>query len=210
MDFINYRSSHNSLRMQKKTQLLGRVYNPVTNEGISGVKVYVGKQKNGVPGSVDGQGSKLLASTETDNSGNFYLNEKLSKNKTYNFRFNYDEEKYFAIEGYSSTVSFSNDNQAINWPLVPTAYIRKKIKNINCFNSDDKIEIYACDDFGVIPCNTAYTLIGCSDVENTDFLKTISGTIKYHWIVTKNNIVTHHYDTIYLAPFEERYYEILY
>ncbi len=195
---------------KKEVTITGRVYNPVTNVGIPGVKVTLSKQKNGIPGSVDGSGANILASTVTDAFGNYSFIEKLNKNKSYGVGFSKDDNLYYQIEGEYKSVDAGESNLIIDWTLVPAAYIKKHIKNVNCFDSNDKIELFTCDDFGEIPCNNPYILTGCVDQMSSDYLKTISGTIRYHWIVTKNNVVTHHYDTITLAPYEQRYYEILY
>lgn len=48
----------------KKTTFKGRVYNPVTGEGISGIKVIVIKPKISL--GYDGAGSKTVFETMTD------------------------------------------------------------------------------------------------------------------------------------------------
>ena len=195
----------------KDTTVSGRVYDPNTNQGIANIKVIVSKEKiNPIPFSWDGAGATTEATTTTDANGNYLLNFHKNKNRTYYLYFLNDDDLFYKIESEMKFLETNEVNQIIDYKLVPSAFIKKKIKNINCFDENDKIEIYASDDFGEIPSNIPYTLIGCVDQTSATFGKTISGKIYYHWIVTKNNLTTHHYDTITLMPNEERYYEILY
>lgn len=195
---------------KKKVTITGRVYNPVTNEGISGVNVTLSKQKMGVPGSVDGSGANILASTVTDANGNYSFIEKLNKNKSYGIGFAKDDNLYYQIEGEHKNVDAGESNLIINWPLVPAAYIKFHIKNTNCFDASDDIFITLLDDFDEYSINNGWGYSGCAEYTSDDFGRIISGNLYFHWKVTKNSIVTHFYDTITLAPFEQRYYEILY
>lgn len=98
----------------------------------------------------------------------------------------------------------------LEYPLIPAAYIKLSFLNVNCFDENDHFELYVSDDFDVIPSNIPFVLNGCDGYQSNEFKKTVSGTIYYHWIVTRNGVTTNHYDTLYLSPFEQRTFEIQY
>jgi hypothetical protein len=87
----------------------------------------------------------------------------MSKNRTYNLRFNEDEDLYFQIEGSLKNVGVDDNNKIINWPLVPTAYIKFHIKNSNCFDNNDNIFITAIDDYGEYSVNNGWGYSGCAE-----------------------------------------------
>lgn len=193
---------------KKKVTITGRVYNPVTNEGISGVKVTLSKQKTGVPGSVDGSGAKIIASGLTDANGNYSFIEKLNKNKGYGIGFSYDGNLYYQIEGEYKSINAGEDNLIINWPLIPKGYVKGKIDNVNCFDSNDELKILRS--YAHIPNlygfeNSIYS--GCFHYE---FTGSIDGSpqgyaycpMGWHYAtgtVTKNGITTPFKDSIYIT-----------
>jgi hypothetical protein len=126
-----------------------------------------------------------------------------------------DDDLYFRVESEMKFLE-SNSSQTIDYKLVPSAYLKYKIHNVNCFDENDEIQIFSCSDFEksescLFPLGgVASWLFGCSEYEFINYISKMSGKQYLHWIVTKNNITTHHYDTITLAPYEQRYYEILY
>jgi hypothetical protein len=83
------------------------------------------------------------------------------------------------------------------------------IINVDCFDENDKFILYSSDDYGVIP-NIPYELNGCISSISESYLRTVSGNVYYHWIVTKNSVTTEYFDTTYRAAFEEIEYTINY
>jgi hypothetical protein len=192
----------------KQVTVKGRIYNPVTNLGIKDVEVIIGREKIGVPFSTDGTGGKILEQTTSDAEGNYSAQFRQKRSRAYYLGFKFDHEKYFNITSENQDVS--DGGKTIDLPLVPASYIKFHIKNENCFDSNDKIFITLLDDFGQYSISNGWGYDGCSEYTDDKFNRIISGNLYFHWVVTKNNVSNHYYDTIYLVSFENKYYEILY
>lgn len=194
----------------KKVTVKGRAYNALTNEGISDVSVNISREKFSLF-SYDGAGSKSIESDITDSEGKYVI-EYRHKTRSYRMLFTYDEDSFIALDPRQNTLS--QENKEIDFPLVPITYVKYKIKNTNCIDQNDEIEIFSCSEFDLNTCNTAWGgqagYVGCVDYESLEFGEQMAGEMYFHWIVTKNNVTTHHYDTIYLEPFQDYTYEILY
>ena len=194
----------------KKVTVKGRVYNPIDNEGIEGIDVQLSRSKVGFF-SYDGTGSQAIENTTTNQDGNYLINYR-HNNRSFRLFFSVDEELYINAEPVQYNIS--QQNNTIDVPLVPVSYIKYHIENINCFDENDKVEIFSCNEFLQQQCELAWGgqvgYNGCFESTTDNYAKSPSGKMYYHWIVTKNNTVTHHYDTLFLEPFQEHYFEILY
>lgn len=87
---------------------------------------------------------------------------------------------------------------------VPMGALRKHLKNVNCFDDNDKIELYAQTEVNSVSPNVgALEQLGCEDLiyGGTSF-DNPSGKVYYHYFVTKNNITTEYYDTLEVIPNE--------
>lgn len=123
----------------KKTTINGRVYNPVTNEGIAGIEVYVTRPKGGL--GYDGNGTKTVYTTITDASGNFVIDERFRKSKSYTISYGYDQKKYKLFDKQNSPAGAEYDGSLIEFPLIPLGKLTENINNISCFNSSDIISL---------------------------------------------------------------------
>lgn len=199
----------------KQTTIKGKVYNTLDGEGITDIEITLGRANESLFPVSDGPGGKIIAETRTDSDGNYVFQERIRKNKNYSMAFKVNNDFYFAVDGATSlTHSISQENQTIDLSLVPVSYIKHHIKNIDCFDGNDEIEIFSCNEILQQQCTISWGgqsgFKGCFEFTTDNYDATAAGNMFYHWKVTKNNEVTHHYDTLFLEPFEEHYYEILY
>ena len=196
----------------KKTTMKGRIVNPVTNTGIASIKVIVTKPKKCL--GYDGCGSKTIYETVSDENGYFLIEKRFRKSKTYTIEYKFDENKYRLFNKQVSPAGSDYNGAVFEFQLISLSYFRQKIKNINCVNNADHLELYASDDFGIWNPASVFTLNGCAESdypgEFNGYYQIESGFKYFHWIVTKNSVVTHHYDTIFSPPFQEINHEILY
>jgi hypothetical protein len=123
----------------KKVTVKGRIYNPVTNLGIEGVEVIIGREKIGVPFSTDGSGGKDLEQTTSDAEGYYSAQFRQKRSRAYYLGFKFDHEKYFNITSENKDVS--DGGKTIDLQLVPYGKLAKNIKNINCFDSNDQFVV---------------------------------------------------------------------
>ena len=142
----------------KKTTVKGRVYNPVTGEGIPEIEVLVTKDKFSL--GYDGNGVKKIYSTKTDQNGEFVIEDRFRKSKTYKLYYIIDLEKYYMIQGEAENIGADSDGMQLEYPLIPAAYIKLSFLNVNCFDGNDHFELYVSDDFDVIPSNIPFVLNG--------------------------------------------------
>lgn len=185
---------------KKEVTVTGRVYNPITNEGIPGIKVSLVRQKAGVPGAMEGGGSTPLISVLTDAQGYFSITEKLKKTKTYDFRFIFSEDKYYPVEGYPYNVSYNDDHKEINLPLVPKGKLTVNINNISCQGPGDVLQLQRAHS----PLPSYYTDI-VSTINGCAHYPGSSESVPMGWhifkgTVTKNNVSTPYLDSVYVAP----------
>ncbi len=187
----------------KNVYVDGRVYNPITGEGIPNIPIRL--YRNTIDSKDPlGVGSKTLETTTTDANG-YYKVEHLSTpfNKVW-IRLN--SLDYYPI----GWVDFGNQGEAgikkgkknhLDYQMVPYGAIIIYIKNTSCFDLNDNIKLYF--DGGVYDSNVFHkgliiNLNGCVDSPDPP-IKISSGYKYFHWESTKNGIMTTYYDTIFVG-----------
>jgi len=177
----------------KQRVVKGRVYNPVTGNGISGIEVQVRKGKSCI--SYDGCGSKLLESTTTDANGNYSMQYRDKDDQYLLFKHNIDD--FYRI---NSNIPGISGNQEYDLLLVTKGYEQYSIINTSCFDINDKLTIterYHKSIPSLILLNGDAVYSGCM---NQTYPNTLVPMGWYVWkgSVTKNNITTPFSDSIYV------------
>lgn len=176
----------------KKHTVTGRVYNPVTGEGIPGISVYLMKDKACL--SYVGCGEKAIESTTTDSDG--YYSMRYRDKGGLNLLFDHDINDYHRM---NSNIPGISGNEEYDLLLVTKGYLQRTITNINCFDSNDKLTITeryhkSLPDFYSIQ-NAIYK--GCMNQTYSNN-KTVLGWHVWKGTVTKNNLATPFADGVYV------------
>jgi len=177
--------------------------NAVTGAPYAGLAYYVVQEKTGGYG---GEKFKTVASGTLDANGEAYFTKKLTKDYSYAVRveqpantcYNKQITYYFGDEGvFEAPFEFAE-----------CATLQRKVKNVSCINSDDKIEIYIDNSVHSLS-NAPWVLNGCADYITVPTQVPV-GNYTLHWIVTKNGVSNDYYDSFDLSANEYKLYEINY
>ncbi len=174
----------------KNVYVDGRVYNPITGEGIPNIPVRLYRNTLDAKDPL-GVGSKTLETTTTDANG-YYKVEHLSTpfNKVW-IRLN--SLDYYPI----GWVDYGNQGEAgikkgkknhLDYQMVPYGEIKISLHNVNCQGPNDTL-IYKrnyVSDNG-ISVFQPFTLTGCYDNDGA-FAKVPSGDYMVEWTVVRNGI----------------------
>ncbi len=182
----------------KEHSIKGRVFNPVTDEAISGIKVNLLKNKTEIPGSQDGVGKKIVESTTTNENGEYSFTFRKKDSRQYSLSFFYDDKKYYD-NIKSGNVVIENNMVTYDLPLVNYGFLSKNISNVNCFNENDLLSIvFSHQDVIDYSFGNLQEYEGCySHFGNTNSIP--MGMYKYEGTVTKNGITTPIKDSIYVT-----------
>ena len=176
--------------------------NAVTGVPYSGLTYYVVQEMT----SGDGEKTKTVATGTLDANGEAYLAKRLPK------AYSYVRVEAPANTCYNKQIAYHFANQETSFDcafeFAPCATLQRRLKNINCVDSNDKIEIYIDNSVHSLT-PTPWILNGCADYTTVPNQVPI-GTYTLHWIVTKNNVSTDHYDSFVLTENETKLYEIDY
>jgi len=185
----------------KKRTISGRVYNPITGNGIEGVVIAEFREKFCL--SYDGCPDKALETATTDANG-YYSMPYRDKKKGQYILFNYGvDDNYYRIRTTShldnSNRRFISGNQVYDLLLATKGYMQLSITNVNCFDNNDKLTITN------LYHKSIPELINSGVSEYNDcFNQTFNNSFVAMgwWIalgtVTKNNITTPFADSVYV------------
>src|SRR5690554_158122 len=176
--------------------------NAATGEPYSGLKYQIIRQWSG-PYE---EKTKLVGDGELDVNGEVYFTKKLRKNDTY--KITVEEPENTCYNKNINLYMGDEKNFDAEFVFAECATLQRKVKNINCINANDKIEIYIDNTVHSIT-NNPWVLDGCADYTTTPTEVPI-GIYTLHWIVTKNNISSDYYDTFNLQINETKIHEIYY
>ena len=186
----------------KNVYVDGRVYNPITGEGIPNIPVRLYRNTLDAKDPL-GVGSKTLETTTTDANG-YYKVEHLSTpfNKVWIRLNNLD---YYPI----GWVDFGNQGEAgikkgkknhLDYQMVPYGYLKQTIKNTSCFDQTDtlffKREYQISNISNLSDINVLYE--GCIDF-NSGYYKFPMGLYVISGYCKKNGVVTNFSDSIYIT-----------
>lgn len=171
--------------------------------------------------SFESSDTKILATAISDENGNcnFSIRTKFLPKYSYYLSFDYDEKKYITSEvvggtqyGKATIVDEvdidKKETNNVSFYIAPLAEISITGNNINPFDSNDDIKVYAKNDYEE---RIIFSYTGSGQGANTGYHTLLAGKEILTWIVTRNNIATTFYgDTLSLIHNEKRDYTINY
>ena len=188
----------------------GRVYNPITGNGIKGIEIDLLRNKLGGAVGAQSGGVKLCELVYTDENGHFEIKHTGGLQSYYVQALPNAEDYYgigwinistknktYPIGGGSFTVK-KGKNMHADFRLVPYGYLKLSLHNINCQGAADLIILERNN--LTIPSYDGYSPMnfpGCYDYDASDCAKVPSGEWQYKWTVIRNGTTTYH-DTTFL------------
>lgn len=198
----------------KRIFVEGKVLNPNTGDGIEGATIKI--MKNALSG-----GYKVLKEYKTGADGTFAIGVNSIAIDVYvkcddgfgNYNIGWDLDFEADIIDLSTfRIPKKGKVYQADYHTVLEGGLKKSIINTSCFNENDEIKIFVQDEIGSIN-QSAGPLIqqACvSILYGNDEFDNSSGKIYYHYFVTKNNLTTEHFDTLYVYPNQENIHVIEY
>ncbi|MFA5574390.1 MAG: hypothetical protein WC994_04980, partial [Brumimicrobium sp.] len=189
----------------------GKVLNPITQEGIEGVELWL--LKPGSPFEYYG-GYKRVETVFTDANGNFKVDVKSASAEI--LRVGNMHGAYYKIGWYEDGAQLPSDlpvqqgkNMKADFYAVPYGKLQINIKNINCEGPTDSLDVFfdgstvlalsgnqdANNQIGSILIDP---ITGCWD--NSNVLFTQMGERYYHWTVPRSGVSQTFYDTVFVLP----------
>jgi hypothetical protein len=180
--------------------------NAATGKGYAGLGFVLRETKGYV--TPTGEVQKKVYEGTLNAQGEAVFDYKLKNNRSYVLTTLVPEEELCYINNTSYTLSNLDDNYKFEFIFAGCAILQRKVKNTNCIDTNDKIEI-SIDNTVHSTTNNPWVLNGCADYTTTP-TEAPAGTYTLHWIVTKNNISTDYYDTFNLDVNVTKIHEINY
>jgi hypothetical protein len=196
----------------------GRVYNPLTNEGVEGIEVKLIRSKAGGAPGAQSAGYTAEDATVSDANGLYQLKGTLGRS----LEFYVKSSDYFAIGIGNNNISGepsefstiglkSGKHNKVDFWVVPYGQLRMKITNVDCQGEEDEMQYRfkrPFKDWVNYWSNIAYGCFSYND-PNT-FIKVPMGWNSFEWRVTKNGITNYFVDSIYVTENGENIFEINY
>ncbi|MCO5269849.1 MAG: carboxypeptidase-like regulatory domain-containing protein [Brumimicrobium sp.] len=189
----------------KNVTVKGRVLNPITGEGISGVQIILKRSTlGGAPGFQSG-GSKIIKETTTDENGYYELN-KLTLSGSVLMSAHIGDRHPIGWWKGGSYSSFQNlpidlgKTTHADFHAVPYGKLRYTIKNVSCFDQYDSLLLYTNYQLSnVSEYQNSRTYLGCFEYVGTVYTKFPMGWYYFSGNVIKNNITTSFKDSIFIT-----------
>ena len=197
-------------KIGKNITVKGRVLNPITGVGISGVEIKLLRSQN----LQYNGGYKAIKKVVSDENGNYEINAtrlgpiylipgEIGQN--YSLGFSYEGQYYSMKKVDKGKVMH------IDYHLVPYGKLQINIKNTNCFDQNDQLRIFRSHSipgfYDNVPNPAIYT--GCVDQQG-NLNQAPMGWYKYNGTITKNGVETTIRDSIYLDAETTRIWNIYY
>ncbi|TSJ45448.1 hypothetical protein [Fluviicola chungangensis] len=185
----------------KNVYVDGRVYNPITGEGIEGVPIKLYRTKIDSKDPI-GTSYKTLETTTTDANGYYKLEHLTSPFKDVFVQLNSEDNYPVGWVDYGNTgeakVKKGKRNH-LDYQMLPFGEIKISIHNINCQGPNDTL-IYKRNYVSLsgISAFQPFTLTGCYDNDGA-FAKVPSGDYLVEWTVIRNGI-SNSYSHIVTVP----------
>ncbi|MNU64092.1 hypothetical protein D3C71_533620 [compost metagenome] len=170
----------------KNVYVEGRVYDPITGEGIPNISLKIYRTKTNFSIGDPPPHPKILKQTTTDENG-FYKMEDLADafKKVY---VQLNEEDYYLVGPNTYPVKKGKKNR-VDFEIVPAGHYKLVVNNVNCQGPGDTIIISQTDQFGALP-EIDRIITGCdSDGYYPYFFKMPMGTIYTQYTVKRNGVV---------------------
>ncbi len=190
----------------KTISVEGRVYNPLTDEGIEGIelRVFEGTSSGGAPASQSSD-SRRIDETFTNEDGVYQLSGVAlglgatlrlytSSSKDYYFVGMSDNTITGEFSEFSTIGISSGKHNKVDFWMVPYGELRLDIRNINCEGQEDKL-FYKRIWLSFDDSTNGVTRFGCH-LYIGDYFQLPIGEYKYEWEVTRGGITNYH-DTIF-------------
>ena len=193
-------------KIGKNITVKGRVINPVNNEPIAGITVFLFKNYK----------YQTIKKTVSDENGYFELNAAHigpvwaqvnyeDYHQYYNLGWNVDGNYYLSKKVDKGKVMH------VDYHLVPYGELQINIKNTSCFDQNDKLSIFRTHSisgfYDNVPNPAIYT--GCIDQQG-NLNQAPMGWYKYNGTVTKNGVETTIRDSVYLDAGTTKIWNIYY
>jgi|SRR5690554_34166 len=198
---------------KRQVKIEGRVYNPITQEGISGAELWLLKS-----GSITEYygGYERVTTVYTAADGSFKVDLKSAKAEI--LRLGDMHGEYYKIGWYENGALLPSDltvkkgkTMHADFYAVPYGLIQLKVNNANCLDANDHFVLYAegtqADDSKNGKMIDEY---GCYYYDPGGYTKVPMGERYYKYEVTRNSITQTFYDTIFIGEGEYKIYEINY
>ncbi|MBW7867651.1 MAG: carboxypeptidase regulatory-like domain-containing protein [Brumimicrobium sp.] len=197
----------------KNVTVKGRVLNPITGEGISGVQIILKRNTlGGAPGFQSG-GSKIIKETTTDENGYYELN-KLTLSGSVLMSAHIGDRHPIGWWKGGSYSSFQNlpidlgKTTHADFHAVPYGYYKLIINNVNCLGANDTIIINQTNQFGSF-LGIDWILKGCDGYVTADE-KVPMGEIYTHYTVIRGGISNENHVVFNVLPNNENIQTINY
>ena len=193
----------------KNLMITGNIFDGNQNKPVADAEVtfMVSRMVNGTynPDFIE------LSKVNTDAAGNYSFN--ITKEKDAAYRIAIDKAKYFGSVIDINASDLPAGNHVLNYNLLPEAFLKLHIKNVNSFDVTDFVMYSLGGTHPALPncCNnTSSTGVGYS-FDKTQICKTYGAqNIKIEWSVKRNGYTTNFDSTIYCIPFDTTYFNLYY
>ncbi len=189
---------------KKKSTVHITARNAVTGEPYAGLSYNI---ERSVSGSFENH-YKTVASGVLDENGEAVITKRFSKNWSHEVSIGSPDNTC-----YSNNNSFyfsGGENIDCDFKFAECAYMKLKIENVNCQGANDKIILYQGNQVGSFNYSQPWEHDGCALWESNGYSDIPMGEQYYKWEVTRNNVTTTYYDTLYLNAGEYKTYDINY
>ncbi|PWH84774.1 hypothetical protein [Brumimicrobium oceani] len=151
---------------------------------------------------------KSVGSGVLDANGEAFFTKRLHDNSSYSISVAPPPNTCYISD--SDLHAGGDKNFDAAFEFAECAYLKLKIKNVNCESPNDEMSLYQGNQIGSFNYTQPWEHNGCTFWESNGYSNIPMGEQYYKWEVTRNNITTTYYDTIYLNAGEYRTYEINY
>jgi hypothetical protein len=193
-----------TIACNKKRTLHIKAINAVTGEPYAGLAYGISATTTGIGGE-----KKVYDHKGTlDANGEAFVTLRVRGNRTYNVGCTKPPNTCYVKD---INFSFGKEDKTKNdfqFEYAECATMQRKVKNVNCFDANDKIEITIQNTVNSLLPNP-WVLNGCSEYETVPTLVPI-GTYNLKWVVTKNGVSTTYNDSFVLNENDFKYHTINY
>ncbi len=187
----------------KKQTIRITAVNPATGEPWSGLRYTITKQKTGA----FEEKYKIIDEGFLNDNGKAETEVRM-RNASYEINIE-DPGNTCYVNNTSYTFSKNNSNYDVTFEMVPCAYLKWDINNINCQGNTDTLRFRKSTNYGQ---GDAWSTkrSGCYQYLSPEYFTVPMGTTIVEWEVTRNGSTNTYSDTIYLNELQEYTYPIYY
>lgn len=188
----------------------GHVYDPYSGSFISGANVTISSSK--LSSGFYNSNYTDIATVATDANGAFSF--EFEQEKSSGYRFYIYKDKYFDRTIDVADADIQPENiYAPTFDIHPIGYLKLHVKNSSPYDANDFIAYsYNIDNISCMECCTNTVLKGYGKTYDSTYKCKTYGSrdVQINWHVTKLGYDVTYSDTIFCAPFDTTFYEILY